>query len=36
MLIRNTLAMLADLGVDSLSVYEEDFEAQFLEATVDF
>jgi cullin 3 len=28
--------MLADLGVDSLSVYEEDFEAQFLEATVDF
>jgi len=28
--------MLADLGVDSLSVYEEDFEAPFLEATVDF
>ena len=28
--------MLSDLGVDSLAVYESDFEASFLEATKDF
>mmetsp|Transcript_33794 Transcript_33794/g.76419 ORF Transcript_33794/g.76419 Transcript_33794/m.76419 type:complete len:630 (-) Transcript_33794:160-2049(-) len=33
---RNTLGMLADLGVEGLRVYEEDFEAPFLEATKDF
>jgi hypothetical protein len=33
---RNTLAMLADLGVDSLVVYEDDFENAFLERTREF
>ena len=32
-LMRHTLSMLADLGVDGFSVYEDDFERQFLEAT---
>lgn len=36
MLMRNTLSMLAELGVDGPSVYEEDFEQYFLETTRDF
>ena len=36
MLVKGTLSMLADLGVDGLSVYEEDFEAPFLETTREF
>ena len=32
-LMKTTLAMLVDLGVDGLSVYEEEFERHFLEAT---
>uniref|UniRef100_A0A7S2W0A7 Cullin family profile domain-containing protein n=1 Tax=Rhizochromulina marina TaxID=1034831 RepID=A0A7S2W0A7_9STRA len=35
-LMKHTLAMLADLGIDGLSVYEEDFEAHFLGATRNF
>ena len=35
-LMRNVLAMLVDLGVDSTSTYEEDFEKHFLEATKNF
>eukprot|EP01041_Mallomonas_annulata_P007028 gene7028-14297_t len=34
--MKNTLAMLVDLGVDCNKVYEEDFELQFLEATKSF
>jgi len=33
MLMRNTLAMLVDLGIQDLKVYEQDFESHFLEAT---
>merc|ERR1712185_12291 len=33
MLLRHTLSMLADLGVNKLDVYEEDFEFDFLEST---
>jgi cullin 3 len=36
MLLRSTLSMLADLGVDTLAVYEDDFESDFLETTRTF
>eukprot|EP00613_Pedinella_sp_CCMP2098_P033057 CAMPEP_0171731480 /NCGR_PEP_ID=MMETSP0991-20121206/28962_1 /TAXON_ID=483369 /ORGANISM="non described non described, Strain CCMP2098" /LENGTH=829 /DNA_ID=CAMNT_0012326513 /DNA_START=87 /DNA_END=2577 /DNA_ORIENTATION=- len=36
LLVKNSLAMLADLGVDGLSVYEDDFEHAFLETTKEF
>lgn len=35
-LMKTVLAMLVDLGVDGVSVYEEDFERHFLEATRNF
>ena len=35
-LMKSVLAMLVDIGVDGTSVYEEDFERQFLEATKTF
>lgn len=36
MLMKNTLGMLVELGVDGPSVYEEDFESYFLETTKTF
>ena len=36
MLMKDILAMLVDLGVNSCSVYEEDFEAPLLESTATF
>jgi cullin 3 len=36
LVVKNSLSMLADLGVDSLSVYDHDFEAPFLAATAAF
>jgi len=36
LLIKSTLSMLSDLGVNTLSVYEQDFEVFFLESTKEF
>jgi cullin 3 len=36
MLMKNTLSMLVDLGINSTIVYEEDFENAFLEKTAQF
>lgn len=35
-LLKNTLSMLADLGIDGTSVYEQDFETPFLQVTREF
>jgi cullin 3 len=36
LLMKTTLSMLVDLGINSAIVYEEDFETQFLEKTAQF
>lgn len=35
-LIKSTLCMLSDLGINSLAIYEQDFEVFFLDATREF